>query len=78
MGECKMETVHLKKPCNIFNNVVRIRQRNIAGWEALVRCLYKAGMYNEALIQAQLALNVTDGKPLFFFTGSRIVCNRKK
>lgn len=67
MGKSKMETGLFKEAIQYFSNVVRSRPRNVAGWEALIGCLYKAEVYNEAMVQVQLALKVTDGKPLFLF-----------
>src|SRR5437868_1642912 len=39
MGECKMELGLMRDAVQFFSNVVRIRPRNISGWEALIRCL---------------------------------------
>jgi len=47
--------------------VVKSRPRNLGGWEALIRCLYKAGYFEEALEQTNAALHVTNNKPLFVF-----------
>lgn len=67
MGECKMELGLYKDAVQYFSNVVRVRPRNVAGWEALIRCLYKAGFIDEALEQVNAALEITGGKPLFMF-----------
>jgi tetratricopeptide (TPR) repeat protein len=67
MGECKLHLKAYKEAVQYFSNVVRIRPRNAGGWEALIRCLYKGGFYDEALEQTQAALNMTNGKPLFLF-----------
>jgi tetratricopeptide (TPR) repeat protein len=67
MGECKMQLGLYKDAVQYFSNVVRIRPRNTAGWESLIRCLYKAEYFEEALEQSTAALNVTNGKPLFIF-----------
>lgn len=56
-----------KDAVQYFSNVVRIRPKNTAGWEALIRCLYKAAYFDEALEQTEAALKVTNGKPLFLF-----------
>jgi len=52
--------------------VVRSRPRNVAGWDALIRCLYKAGFYEEAIEQIRAALKLTEGKPLFLFYYSAV------
>src|SRR5258705_4348410 len=40
MGECKVQLESFKEAIQYFSTVVRIRPRNVAGWEALIRCLY--------------------------------------
>ena len=45
MGECKMQLGLFKDAVQYFSNVVRVRPRNVAGWEALIRCLYKGRVF---------------------------------
>ncbi len=66
-GECKMNLGEFKEALQYFSNAVRIRPKNNAGWEALIRCLYKAGYFDEALEQTTMALKMTNEKPLFIF-----------
>lgn len=66
-GECKMSLGLYKDAIQYFSNVVRIRPKNAAGWEALIRCLYKAAYFEEALEQTLSAEKMTNGKPLFAF-----------
>jgi len=66
-GECKMQLGLFRDAIQYFSTVVRIRPKNAGGWEALIRCLYKADFLEEALLQAEAALHVTNGKPLFIF-----------
>jgi tetratricopeptide (TPR) repeat protein len=73
MGECKLEMGLIKDAVQAFLNVVRIRPRNVSGWEALIRCLYKGSFHDEALEQVEAALQVTSGKPLFIFYKSAIL-----
>jgi tetratricopeptide (TPR) repeat protein len=73
MGECKLKMGLFKDAIQYFSNSVRIRPRNISGWEALIRCLYKAEYYDEALEQADAALRVMNDKPLFLFYKSAIL-----
>jgi tetratricopeptide (TPR) repeat protein len=73
MGECKMQMGFFKEAVQYFSNVVRIRSKNTAGWEALIRCLYKGKYFDEALEQAQAALTVTNGKTLFLFYKASIL-----
>ncbi|MBC8034328.1 MAG: tetratricopeptide repeat protein [Chitinophagaceae bacterium] len=72
MGECKMKLGNIKDAILNFSNVVRSRPKNVAGWEALVRCLYNSSFYEEALEQANAALSRTDGKTLFTYYLSAI------
>lgn len=67
MGECKLKMELYKDAIQYFTTAVRIRPRNISGREALVRCLYKAGFMDDALEQAEIALKVTNERPLFIF-----------
>ncbi len=66
-GECKMQLGLFKEAIQYFSIVVGTRPRNTMGWEALIRCLYKAGYFEEALEQTMAALKVTNDKPLFIF-----------
>ena len=66
-GECKIQLGLFRDAIQYFSTVVRIRPKNAGGWEALIRCLYKADFLEEALLQAEAALHVTNGKPLFIF-----------
>jgi tetratricopeptide (TPR) repeat protein len=67
MGEAKMELGLMRDALQHFSNAVRIRPRNIAGWEALVRCSLKAEDLDDALDQVNAALKATGDKPLFLY-----------
>src|SRR3984885_13462820 len=67
MGESKMQLGDYKEAIQFFSNVVRLRPRNISSWEALIRCLYLAAFFNEALEQVEAAIRITGGKPIFIF-----------
>ncbi|HKP31200.1 MAG TPA: tetratricopeptide repeat protein, partial [Chitinophagaceae bacterium] len=67
MGECKMQLEDIRQAIHFFSNVVRLRPKNISSWEALIRCLFSAGYYEEALEQVDAAIKITDGKPLFYY-----------
>jgi tetratricopeptide (TPR) repeat protein len=67
MGECRMLQGQYKEAVQYFSNVINSRPRNAAGWEALIRCLYKADMFEEAMAQADIAFKSTNGKPIFLF-----------
>jgi tetratricopeptide (TPR) repeat protein len=66
-GECKLQLGLFKDAVQYFSTAVQIRPRYKAGWEALIRCLFKAGFFEEALEQSEAALTITGGKPLFAF-----------
>ena len=67
MGECKMQLGNYKEAIQYFSNVVRQRPRNLSGWEALIRCLYYGGFYEEALEQVQAAIKILMISPSSFF-----------
>src|ERR1043165_217061 len=73
MGECKFQVGAFREAIQYLSNVVRVRPKNSSGWEALIRCLYKADFLAEAKEQVQAALQVTHGKPLFMFYLSNIL-----
>lgn len=67
MGECKMQVQQYREAIQYFTNVVRQRPRNSTGWESLIRCLYHGEFFEEALEQVQVALKMTDQKPVFLY-----------
>jgi tetratricopeptide (TPR) repeat protein len=73
MGECKLQMNLIKEAVQYFTTIVRLRPKNISGWEALIRCLYKSGYYPEAKHQALNALQATNNKPLFFYYLSAVL-----
>jgi tetratricopeptide (TPR) repeat protein len=73
MGESKLQLNLFKEAVQYFSAVVQLRPRNAGGWEALIRCLYKTEYFEEALKQAQAAIDATNGKPLFFFYKAAIL-----
>ncbi len=73
MGECKLQLNQLREAIQYFSNTVRIKPKNIAGWEALIRCLFQSEYYAEARQQTLIAIDVTNGKPLFLYYMSAIL-----
>lgn len=67
MGECKMQVEQYREAIQYFSNVVRQRPRNSTGWESLIRCLYHGEFFEEALEQVQVAIKMTDQKPVFLY-----------
>lgn len=78
MGEAKMEAGLYKEAVIYFSTMVRLRPKNVTGWEALIRCLFSIDLLEEALEQTQAALDATSGKPLFLFYQSAILMKAGK
>jgi tetratricopeptide (TPR) repeat protein len=78
MGECKMQLNEIKEAVQFLSTAVRVRPKKIAGWEALIRCLFSAGFYTEARQQALAALNNTNNKPVFLYYLSAIFFGMNK
>lgn len=66
-GECKLQQGLYKDAVQYFSNVVHVRPRNVAGWESLIRCLYKAEYFEDALDQTEAAMKATNNKPIFLY-----------
>jgi tetratricopeptide (TPR) repeat protein len=73
MGECKLQLEEFKEAVQYLSVAVRVRPKNISGWEALIRCLYEAGFYSEARQQALAALNHTSNKTIFLYYLSAVL-----
>ncbi len=73
MGQCFMELNKLDDAITYFGNVVRVRPKNLNGWIELLKCLYKAELFDEALEYAGFAFEQTDGKPIFLFYKSMVL-----
>ena len=67
MGQCYMELNKLDDAITYFGNVVRVRPKNLNGWIELLKCLYKAELFDDALEYSGFAFEQTDGKPIFLF-----------
>jgi tetratricopeptide (TPR) repeat protein len=75
-GECKMQMGEYKGALQYLSSVVGVRPKNRGGWEALVRCLFRAGMLDEALEKNELALNLTGNNAIFQFYKAAILFER--
>jgi tetratricopeptide (TPR) repeat protein len=73
MGECKMLQGFYKDAIHYFSTVVTTRPKNKKGWESLIRCLYKAGYFEEAKDQATAALKISSCQPIFLYYLSAIL-----
>lgn len=72
-GEARMRQGLHKEAVQYFSAVVAARPKSVSGWEALLRCLFNAGFYEEALEQADAALHATQSKPIFLFYRSAVL-----
>ena len=73
MGECKMQLGFYKDAIQYFSAIVTTRPKNKKGWEALVRCLYKAEYFEEAKDQVTAALKISNGQSIFLYYLSAIL-----
>jgi len=73
MGECKMQQGFYKDAIQYFSAIVTTRPKNKKGWEALVRCLYKAEYFEEAKEQVTTALKISNGQPIFLYYLSAVL-----
>ncbi len=67
MGECKLRSGLFEEAIDFFKIAVNARQKNAAGWEALIRCMYYAEFYDDAYDHAVAAKLYTADKPVFLF-----------
>ena len=73
MGECKLQLHEWKEAINYLSTAIRVRPRNISGWESLVRCLYQGGYFQEAKQQTLSAIKHTQAKPIFLYYLSAVL-----
>lgn len=73
MGECLLELGKAREAIVYFSNVVKARPKGVAGWEALIRCLYSNDFLDEAMDQVNAAMEIAGGKPIFTFYKSAIL-----
>ena len=65
IGDCYLRLGKMKEAIHHFTAVVQYKPRNLAGWEALVRSLYTAELFEEALVQISVAELKTGPRPIF-------------
>ncbi|HSK14148.1 MAG TPA: tetratricopeptide repeat protein, partial [Phnomibacter sp.] len=73
MGECKMVQGKLKDAIQYFLAVIKVRPKNVSGYDALIRCLVKAGELDEALEHCQSAEKLAIGSALFIYYQSGVL-----
>jgi tetratricopeptide (TPR) repeat protein len=72
-GECKLHMGHNKEAVQYFSTVVQLKPNKKNGWEALIRCLYKMDLFDEALEQTNAALEITKGFSVLHFYKAAIL-----
>jgi len=65
IGNCLMEMDVTNEALVCYLNAVRLKPGNKTTWVALIRGLYKAGFYEEALTQIEMAREHCGDKPDF-------------
>lgn len=73
MGECKLQLNEVKEAVQYLSTAVRVRPKNISGWESLIRCLFLSGFYAEARQQTLAAIRHTSGKTVFLYYLSAVL-----
>lgn len=73
MAQCCLHLDHIKEAVIHFTNFIKARPRNVKGWKELIKCLYDAEYFEEALEQVYNAQKNTNDKPLFSFYKAAIL-----
>jgi predicted Zn-dependent protease len=67
-----------KEAIHYFGSVVLHRPTNVQGWEALLKCLLKANLLEEANERCIAAMHHTNQKPVLFFYYTAILFAQNK
>ncbi len=67
LAKCYVQMNRIKDAVIHFSGFIKARPKNSNGWKELIKCLYDAEYYEEALEQAHNAQKNTNYKPLFTF-----------
>jgi tetratricopeptide (TPR) repeat protein len=67
LAQCYVQLDKIKDAIIYFSNFIKARPKNIKGWKELIKCLYDAAYYEEALQQVHNALKNTTNKPIMIF-----------
>ncbi len=67
LAQCYVQLNKTKDAIIYFSNFIKARPKNIKGWKELIKCLYNAGYYEEAMQQVHNALKNTTNKPILIF-----------
>jgi tetratricopeptide (TPR) repeat protein len=73
LAQCCTELNRTRDAVIYFSHFIKSRPKNIKGWKELLKCLYKAGFYEEALEQIHNASVNTENKFILLFYKSAIL-----
>ncbi|HEY5368894.1 MAG TPA: tetratricopeptide repeat protein [Hanamia sp.] len=73
VAQCFIQLGRIKDAVIHFTHFIKARPKNVKGWKELIKCLYDAEYYEEALEQIDNAQKNTDNKPLFLYYKSAVL-----
>jgi tetratricopeptide (TPR) repeat protein len=73
LAKCYVQLNRIKDAVIHFSNFIKARPKNANGWKELIKCLYDAEYFEEALEQVYNAQKNTHYKPVFIFYKSAIL-----
>jgi len=73
LAKCFVQLDRIKDAVIHFSNFIKSRPKNANGWKELIKCLYDAEYFEEALEQVYNAQENTSYKPLFNFYKSAVL-----
>lgn len=73
LAQCYLQSDRIKDAVIHFTHFIKARPRNVKGWKELIKCLYFAEYYEEALEQVFNAQKNTSDKPVFDFYKAAIL-----
>jgi len=73
IAQCYVQMEQIKDAVMHFTQFIKARPKNVKGWKELIKCLFEAEFYEEALEQIFNAQKSTESKPLFFYYKSAVL-----
>ncbi len=73
IAQCHVQLGHIKDAVVHFTQFIKARPKNVKGWKELIKCLFDAEFYEEALEQIYNAQKSTENKPLFIYYKSAVL-----
>lgn len=67
IAKCYVQLDRIKDAAIHFSHFIKSRPKNAKGWKELIKCLYEAEYYEEALEQIYNAQKNTTQKPIFIY-----------